>query len=156
MSFNQYVIENLDFETGSISAKRDVPMTLKLDAHRGVAGESVALTAKLTLQDNPDDGVLQVAALNVDGTLTRPGDSQPIRATFAGCCASAESGSVSEKRLRRTSAKTDFRSIRCMSVVDHRVRPSKPTCNKTTKYVACCVGAFFFSLPISNNSQQSS
>jgi AsmA protein len=78
VSYNQYIIENLDFETGSISAKRDVPVALKLDANRGVAGEQLLLTAKLTLQDNPDNGVLQIAALNVDGTITKPGDSRPM------------------------------------------------------------------------------
>ena len=78
VSYNQYVIENLDFETGSISAKRDVPVVLKFDANRGVAGEQVGLTVKLTVQDNPDDGVLQIAALNVDGSLTKPSDSRPL------------------------------------------------------------------------------
>lgn len=78
VSYNEYVIENLDFETGSISAKRDVPVALKLVANRGVAGEQVALTVKLTVQDNPDDGVLQIAALNVDGTITKPSDSRPL------------------------------------------------------------------------------
>ncbi len=78
VSYNQYVIENLDFETGSISAKRDVPVALKFEANRGIAGEQVALTAKLTVQDNPDDGVLQIAALNVDGTITKPSDSRPM------------------------------------------------------------------------------
>lgn len=72
VSYNEYVIENLDFETGAISGTREVPVSMTLDANRGMAGESVALSAKLHVQENPDTQDLRVAALNVNGILTRP------------------------------------------------------------------------------------
>ena len=72
VSYNEYVIENLDFETGAISGTREVPVSMTLDANRGMAGETVALSAKLHVQENPDTKDLRVAALNVNGILTRP------------------------------------------------------------------------------------
>lgn len=76
VSYNQYVIENLDFETGAISGKQEVPVSMTLDANRGMAGETVALSAKLHVQENPDTKDLRVAALDVDGIITRPTSSR--------------------------------------------------------------------------------
>ena len=72
VSYNQYVIENLDFETGAISGKREVPVSMTLNANRGMAGETFALSAKLHVQENPDTKDLRLGALNVKGIVTRP------------------------------------------------------------------------------------
>jgi AsmA protein len=72
VSYNEYVIENLDFETGAISGHREVPVSLTLDANRSIAGETFALAAKFNVEDNPDTKGLRIAALNVNGTVTRP------------------------------------------------------------------------------------
>jgi AsmA protein len=78
VSYNEYVVENLNLQTGAISGQRDVPVSLSFDAQRGIAGEKLAFSAKLTVQNNPDTEDLRVAALNVSGTVTRPADSSPL------------------------------------------------------------------------------
>ena len=76
LSYNEYVISNLDFETGAIAGEREVPIRMSLDADRGIAGETVALTAKLRAQENPDTKVIRVAALELSGKISRPAGTQ--------------------------------------------------------------------------------
>jgi AsmA protein len=71
VSYNEYLIENLDFETGAISGHQEVPVSLTLDANRGIAGETFALTAKFKVEDSPDTKELRIAALDVNGIVTR-------------------------------------------------------------------------------------
>ncbi len=72
VSYNEYVIENLDFETGAISSHQAVPVSLTLNASRGIAGETFALTAKLNVEDNADTKDIRIAALTVSGIVDRP------------------------------------------------------------------------------------
>ncbi len=72
VSYNEYVIENLELETGAISGHQEVSVALTLDANRGIAGETFAFTAKFNVEDNPDTKGLRIEALNVNGSVTRP------------------------------------------------------------------------------------
>ena len=76
LSYNEYVISNFDFETGAIAGEREVPIRLSLDANRGIAGETVALTAKLHAQENTGTKVIRVAVLEVSGKISRPAGTQ--------------------------------------------------------------------------------
>jgi AsmA protein len=78
VSFNEYTLQNIDLETGAISEKRDVPITLSFDGERGVKGEALQLTAKLNLEDNPDTDDLKLEAFSVSGTLSRQDDGRPM------------------------------------------------------------------------------
>ena len=71
VSYNEYVIQNLDLETGAIAARKPIPVTLTLEASRGIAGESLALFGKLTLTQDPDSKNVQLAAFDVKGDVTR-------------------------------------------------------------------------------------
>ena len=83
VSFNQYVMEHFDLETGSISAKAQVPVTMSFDANRGVQGEKFNLTARLDFQDNPDSDDIKVEALSINGAMTRAGDDRPMHYEFS-------------------------------------------------------------------------
>jgi AsmA protein len=83
VSLNQYVMENFDLETGSISATAQVPVTMSFDANRGVQGEKFNLTARLDLEDNPDSDDIKVAALSINGAMSRAGDDRPMHYEFS-------------------------------------------------------------------------
>jgi AsmA protein len=83
VSFNQYTVQNVDLETGAISDKRDIPVSVSFDADRGVQGETVKLTAKLDLEDNPETDDIRLAALSVSGMLNRVGDDRPMHYEFS-------------------------------------------------------------------------
>lgn len=73
VSYNQYVISNLNVQTGAIESGRPVPVSLSLDADRGIAGETFDLAAKLDFQENTATKDLGIAALSVQGHVNRPG-----------------------------------------------------------------------------------
>jgi AsmA protein len=78
VSFNEYTLENIDLETGEISAGSDVPVSLNFDAGRGVTGEQLQLTAKFNLEENADTNDIRLAAFSVSGTLAREGDGRAM------------------------------------------------------------------------------
>lgn len=78
VSYPPYVIDSLDFETGAFAAGKTVPVTLKLTANRGVAGESFDVSGKLDLRMSDDTKVFHVAALDVSGGVRQSGVSQPL------------------------------------------------------------------------------
>jgi AsmA protein len=82
VSYNQYVMENFNLETGAFSAARKVPVTMSFDANRGVAGEKFNLSARLDFVDDPDIDDIKLAALNVNGTVSRAGDDRPMHYEF--------------------------------------------------------------------------
>lgn len=71
VSYNQYVIDNLDFQTGTIASNRPVSVSLAFEANRGSAGETVSLAAKLQLQGNSDTKDLRIDSLDVKGDVHR-------------------------------------------------------------------------------------
>lgn len=71
VSYNQYTLDNLDFQTGAIAGNRQVPVSLALTASRGVTGESVALSAKLQVQADPATQAIHVGAFEVSGEVHR-------------------------------------------------------------------------------------
>ena len=83
VSFNQYVMENFDLETGSFSAGALVPVSMSFDANRGIAGERFTFTARLDFQDNPDTDDIKLAALSINGEVTRAGDDRPMHYEFS-------------------------------------------------------------------------
>ena len=83
VSFNQYVMENFDLETGSFSAGALVPVSMSFDANRGVVGEKFTFTARLDFQDNPDTDDIKLAALSINGEVTRAGDDRPMHYEFS-------------------------------------------------------------------------
>ncbi len=83
VSFNQYLMENFTLETGKISASAQVPVTMSFDASRGVQGEKANLTARLDFQDDPATDDIKLAALSINGTVSRAGDDRPMHYEFS-------------------------------------------------------------------------
>jgi AsmA protein len=78
VSFDRYTLQNIELETGVISEKRDVLVSMSFDADRGTPGETLQVTAKLNLEDNPGTDDMRLAAFSVSGTLARDGDGRPM------------------------------------------------------------------------------
>jgi AsmA protein len=78
VSFDEYSLENVALETGAVSEERDVPVSLSFDANRGIAGETLNLTTKFDLTDDPHTDDIRLQALSVSGTLGWAGDGRPL------------------------------------------------------------------------------
>jgi AsmA protein len=70
-------VEKFNLETGSLAADRHIPINLALDASRVPTGEQLSLTAKFDLSQDAAQEPLRFSAVNVSGTLNRPGDGRP-------------------------------------------------------------------------------
>jgi AsmA protein len=70
-------VEKFNLETGSLAADRHIPINLALDASRAPPGEQLSLTAKFDLSQDAARKPLRFSAVNVSGTLNRPGDGRP-------------------------------------------------------------------------------
>ena len=70
-------VEKFKLETGSLAADRHIPINLTLDASRAPTGEHLSLTAKFDLAQEAGQKPLRFGAVNVSGTLARPGDGRP-------------------------------------------------------------------------------
>jgi AsmA protein len=83
VKYAPYLIEHFDLETGAVVPGKEVPITMSLDANRGVVGEQFTVSAKLDAQYDADIQDAQIAALNLSGTLTRPGQGSPVHYEFS-------------------------------------------------------------------------
>ncbi len=70
-------IEKFDLETGSLASDRHIPVNLTFDASRAAAGEQLSLNAKFDLSQDAAQKPLRFSAVNMSGTLARPGDRRP-------------------------------------------------------------------------------
>jgi AsmA protein len=76
VSYQDTVIENFELETGSVAGSSEVPVNLGFDAKTGKPATEASLTAKFNLGLDAD-GSMRFAAVNLSGTLDRPGDGRP-------------------------------------------------------------------------------
>jgi AsmA protein len=70
-------IEKFNLQTGSLASDRHIPVNLTFDASRAPGGEQLALNAKFDLSQEAAQKPLRFSAVNVSGTLARPGDGSP-------------------------------------------------------------------------------
>jgi AsmA protein len=70
-------VEKFNMETGSLADDRHIPINLTLDASRAPSGEQLSLTAKFDLSQDAAQKALRFGAVNLSGTLARPGDGRP-------------------------------------------------------------------------------
>jgi AsmA protein len=73
------VIENLNLDTGAMVEHGATPISVTFDANREVPGKAVSVNAKLALSTDSQGQRLRLAAVNVVGLLSRPGDERPAR-----------------------------------------------------------------------------
>jgi len=77
VSYQGMVVQNINLETGAFGGSGVTPVSLNLDANRGVAGESVTLNAKFDLSGDLARKRLKLEAVNFNGLLSQPGDGRP-------------------------------------------------------------------------------
>jgi AsmA protein len=70
-------VEKLNLETGSLASDQHIPVSLTFDANRAPAGEQLSLNAKFDLSQDAAQKPFRFSAVNVSGTLARPGDHRP-------------------------------------------------------------------------------
>jgi len=83
VSYENIVIENLALETGSFSGKGMVPVTLHVEANRGVAGEHGTLDARFDASIDPAAERYSLAAFDLTSTVNLAGNPRPLRLTVS-------------------------------------------------------------------------
>ena len=78
VSYEGITLSNIDFETGSVGAEHEIPVSLSLDANRGIGGEQAALHAKFHVSEDATGEQLRIAAVNLNGNVARPGEAMPV------------------------------------------------------------------------------
>jgi AsmA protein len=78
VTYENLTLANLNLETGSFADKRVVPVTLHVDAERGLA-EHASLDVRFDFSADAEDEKYSIAALNLNCLLTRPGNDKPLR-----------------------------------------------------------------------------
>jgi AsmA protein len=96
VTYENVTLTNLTLETGSFADKRVVLVTLHVDAERGplkagaadgrsaepgatAGGEHASLDVRFNFSADAEDEKYSIAALNLNCTLTRPGNDKPLR-----------------------------------------------------------------------------
>ncbi len=77
MSYEDIRIENLNLETGSSALHGDIPVSLTADIHRG-PNDAFFANAKFDVSADSTAQHLRLAAVLLNGTLSRPGEDSPI------------------------------------------------------------------------------
>jgi AsmA protein len=77
VSYQGMVIENLTVDTGAFGGHGVTPVSVALQANRGVPGENLSLNARFDLGADAQYQRLRLEAVNFSGTLGRPGDGPP-------------------------------------------------------------------------------
>jgi AsmA protein len=73
VSYQGMVIEKFKLETGAFGGREATPVSIAFDATRGVPGENVNLNAKFDVSADAQMKQIRLAAVNINGLLTRPG-----------------------------------------------------------------------------------
>jgi AsmA protein len=77
LSYEGTTLENINLETGAAAADQVIPVRATFDANRGIPGEQISMNAQFNLSEDARALQWQIAAVNLSGTLTRPGAERP-------------------------------------------------------------------------------
>ncbi|MEO7206605.1 MAG: AsmA family protein [Steroidobacteraceae bacterium] len=77
VAYEGITVEKFNLETGSLASDRHIPVNLTFDASRVPSGEKLSLNAKFDLSQDAARKSLRFSAVNLSGTLNRPGDGRP-------------------------------------------------------------------------------
>jgi len=78
VSYQQITVQNINLETGSFAEHGEVPVTLRMDANRGVADEHASLDARFDFSADPSAERYALAALNLNGVITLAGNARAV------------------------------------------------------------------------------
>jgi AsmA protein len=81
--YENVTVENFNLETGSAAHEQHIPVSVTFDANRGMPAEQISVNAKFNLSGNSAQSAARLDAVNVSGTLRRPGDDRPVPWDFA-------------------------------------------------------------------------
>jgi AsmA protein len=82
VSYHGYVLEHLELDVGSVAGKSLVPVTVRFEANRGVAGEHASADINLNVRGDLDARTFEVAALTFHGLASLAGNPRPVRWDF--------------------------------------------------------------------------
>src|SRR6202051_4765330 len=79
VSYQDVVIEKLDFETGALNGHGITPVRIAFEANRGVPDENLTVSANFSVSADADEQykALRFEGVTLSGLVTRPGDSRP-------------------------------------------------------------------------------
>src|SRR6202790_3935855 len=79
VSYQDVVIEKLDFETGALNGHGITPVRIAFEANRGVPDENLTVSANFSVSADADNQykALRFEGVTLSGLVTRPGDSRP-------------------------------------------------------------------------------
>ncbi|HEY2530956.1 MAG TPA: AsmA family protein [Xanthobacteraceae bacterium] len=77
VTYDGVTVENFKLETGPLAADRHIPVNLTFEANQAPAGAQLSLTAKFDLSQDAAQKPMRFSAVNMSGTLNRPGDGRP-------------------------------------------------------------------------------
>jgi AsmA protein len=83
VSYQQLTLESLNVETGPFAEHGVVPIALRFDANRGVAGEHANVTATFDFSGDFGAKRYRIAALNLHALVNLAGDDRPVRWDFS-------------------------------------------------------------------------
>jgi AsmA protein len=81
--YGNITVENVNLETGSLARDGHIPASMTFDANRGIPGEQITVNAKFDVSENSTRSPTRWDAVNVSGTLRRPGDERPAHWDFS-------------------------------------------------------------------------
>ena len=82
VSYQAYTLDNVTLETGAFAEHGLVPVTLHVDAARGIATEHASLDARFDFAGDPATRRYGLQALNVNGAVNLAHDERPVRWEF--------------------------------------------------------------------------
>lgn len=82
VSYEDITLDHLNLETASVAQSQDIPFSITFGANRGVPGEQLTVNARFDVSADSARS-LRLAAVNLSGTLTRPGEERPIPWEFS-------------------------------------------------------------------------
>ncbi len=82
LSYHDYALEHLELDVGSVAGKFLVPVSVRFDANRGVAGEHASAEINLNVRGDLDARTFEVAALTFHGLASLAGNPRPVRWDF--------------------------------------------------------------------------
>ena len=83
VSYQKISLTNVSLETGSFSGNGVVPVTMHMDADRGVTSEHASLDARFDLKVDPDTERYEIAALNFNALANLAGNDKPVRLSLS-------------------------------------------------------------------------
>jgi AsmA protein len=78
VSYEDFSVEHLNLETGSAALPGDIPVSATFDVHRADRSVKISVNARFDVSANSTAQQMRLAAVTLNGTLSRPGEDRPV------------------------------------------------------------------------------